>query len=330
MSETSTFKPMDAVRCRYGAVVPGERRHGVQALSRRYRELRHLRCFLAIAEEGNVTRAAGRMHLTQPAVSRTLRQLETHLGVRLIDRSTHHLELTEEGRSFRDKAGAALAAVEDALDPARLRPWPLRVGHAWSAFGAHTATLLRRWEGAHPDTPLELLRFDDRTAGLAAGKVDVAVLRGTAAGDGFHTERLLSEARMAAVSTSQPLACRVSLTLADFTDSTVAVNTVAGVTTPQLWPETIRPKRTLDVANTDDWLAAIAANRAIGITTIATAGIHRYPGVRYLPVTDGPPIEVVLAWRRGPAHPAVPDLIALAHEVITPSADDLGTTATAE
>jgi hypothetical protein len=52
--------------------------------------------------------------------------------------------------------------------------------------------------------------------------------------------------------------------------------------------------------------------------------------VRYLPVTDGPPIEVVLAWRRGPAHPAVPDLIALAHEVITPSADDLGTTATAE
>jgi DNA-binding transcriptional LysR family regulator len=101
------------------------------------------------------------------------------------------------------------------------------VGHAWSAFGAHTATLLRRWEDKHPETPLELLRIDDRTAGLAAGKVDVAVLRGTAADDGFHTERLLSEPRVAAVSTSHPLACRASLTLADFTDTTVAVNTVA-------------------------------------------------------------------------------------------------------
>ena len=62
-------------------------------------ELRHLRCFLAIAEEGTLTRAATRLHLTQPVVSRTLRQLEDHLGVRLIDRSTHHLGLTAAGHS---------------------------------------------------------------------------------------------------------------------------------------------------------------------------------------------------------------------------------------
>jgi Bacterial regulatory helix-turn-helix protein, lysR family len=60
-------------------------------------ELRHLRCFLAIAEQGTLTRAATRLHLTQPVVSRTLRRLEDHLGVRLIDRSTHHLGLTRGG-----------------------------------------------------------------------------------------------------------------------------------------------------------------------------------------------------------------------------------------
>ncbi|NUS12178.1 MAG: LysR family transcriptional regulator, partial [Streptomyces sp.] len=74
-------------------------------------ELRHLRAFLVIAEEGNITRAAARLRLSQPALSRTLRQLEDHLGGRLVDRSTHHLELTAEGRTFRDKAAAALAAV---------------------------------------------------------------------------------------------------------------------------------------------------------------------------------------------------------------------------
>ncbi|WP_369215861.1 helix-turn-helix domain-containing protein, partial [Streptomyces flavofungini] len=68
-------------------------------------ELRHLRAFLAIADEGNVTRAAARLRLSQPALSRTLRQLEDHLGALLADRSTHHLELTARGRSPRRAAG---------------------------------------------------------------------------------------------------------------------------------------------------------------------------------------------------------------------------------
>jgi len=106
-------------------------------------ELRHLRAFLAIAAERSITRAAVRLHVTQPALSRTLRQLETHLGVRLIDRSTHHLELTAAGRAYRDRAAAAVAAVDDVLDPARAGTHPLRLGHAWSALGEHTTTLLR-------------------------------------------------------------------------------------------------------------------------------------------------------------------------------------------
>ncbi|HCA86387.1 MAG TPA: LysR family transcriptional regulator, partial [Streptomyces sp.] len=133
-------------------------------------ELRHLRCFLAIAEEGNVTRAAARLGLSQPALSRALRALEEHFGVLLVDRSTHHLELTAAGRAFRPRAAAALASVDDALDAARLGTWPLRLGHAWSALGDFTTPLLRRWREEHPDVPLELLRIDDRTAGLADGR----------------------------------------------------------------------------------------------------------------------------------------------------------------
>lgn len=116
-------------------------------------ELRHLRAFLAIAEEGSVTRAASRLRLTQPVVSRTLAALEKHLGARLVDRSTHHLALTAEGVLFRDKAAAAVCAFDEAVDAGRLRHWPLRLGHAWSAFGRYTTPLLRTWQQRHPQTP---------------------------------------------------------------------------------------------------------------------------------------------------------------------------------
>jgi DNA-binding transcriptional LysR family regulator len=160
-------------------------------------ELRHLRCFLAIAQEGTLTRAATRLHLTQPVVSRTLRQLEDHLGVRLIDRSTHHLGLTAAGHAFQIRAASAVAAADAAFDPAQLGVWPLRLGHARSAFGEFTVSLLRSWMQECPDVPLELRRIEDRTAGLSRGEVDAALLRGPVTTPGIRTEPLAGAADLA-------------------------------------------------------------------------------------------------------------------------------------
>ncbi|WP_306322881.1 MULTISPECIES: LysR family transcriptional regulator [unclassified Streptomyces] len=281
-------------------------------------ELRHLRCFLAVAEERSVTRAAARLRLTQPVVSRTLAALEDALGVRLVDRSTHHLDLTPEGHSFHEKAAVAVAAFEDALAAARAPHRPLRLGHAWSAAGEFTTPLLRRWRRDHPDVPLELLRIDDRTAGLVRGAVDLAVLRGPVETPGLITELLHEEARVAAVPSDSPLARRPRLALADLSDQVIALNTVSGTTSLALWPPAVRPTASLTVANTDDWLAAIAADRAVGVTSTATEGLHPYPGVTYVPLTDAPDLPVLLARRQGPGHPSVPALIALAHEIAGP------------
>ncbi|MFJ6634444.1 LysR family transcriptional regulator [Streptomyces sp. NPDC091376] len=278
-------------------------------------ELRHLRCFLAIAEERSLTRAAAALHLTQPAVSRSLAALERHLGVRLADRSTHHLDLTPEGRAFRDRAAAAVAAFDDALDPARLHHGPLRLGHAWSAFGAYTTPLLRRWQEEHPDTPLELLRIDDRTAGLARGEVDAAVLRGTVDTPGLVTALLFTEPRVAAVTSDGPLADRAALTLDDLASGPIVLNTVSGLTTLDLWPPGSRPATTLTVGNTDDWLTAIAAGRGAGASAASTAQMHPHPGVTYRLLTDAPPVPVVLAWRATAPHPALGALAALAREL---------------
>ncbi|MFJ9035134.1 LysR substrate-binding domain-containing protein [Streptomyces sp. NPDC102406] len=278
-------------------------------------ELRHLRCFLAIAEEGGVTRAAARLGLTQPAVSRTLAALETALSVRLVDRSTHHLALTPEGHAFQEKAAVAVAAFEDAVAAARTTHRPLRLGHAWSAAGDFTTPLLRRWRRTHPDVPLVLLRIDDRTAGLTRGTVDVALLRGPVEAPGLVTELLHRESRVAALPADSPLAHRPALTLDDLRDEVIALNTVSGTTTLDLWPPAARPTAVLTVANTDDWLATIAAGQAVGVTSTATAGMHPYPGVTFVPLTDAPDLPVHLARREGPGHPSGPDLIALAHEV---------------
>ncbi|MFE0174196.1 LysR family transcriptional regulator [Streptomyces sp. NPDC059002] len=279
-------------------------------------ELRHLRCFLAIADEGNITRAAARLRITQPAVSRTLAALEEALGSRLVDRSTHHLTLTAEGSAFRDKAAVAVAAFEDALDTGRSVRRPLRLGHAWSAAGPYTTPLLRRWRATHPDVPLELLRIDDRTAGLARGAVDAALLRGTVDTPGLVTELLYTEGRVAAVPVDSPLASRARLALADLAEHTVALNTVSGTTTPDLWPADARPGAMITVANTDDWLAAIAASGAVGVTSTATADLHPHPGVGYVPLPDAPRIPVFLARRDGPpSHPSLHALCALAGEV---------------
>ncbi|WAL96188.1 LysR family transcriptional regulator [Streptomyces sp. Je 1-369] len=283
-------------------------------------ELRHLRCFLAVAEEGSVTRAATRLRITQPAASRTLAALEEALDSRLVDRSTHHLRLTPAGRAFRDKAAVAVAAFEDALDAGRSAHRPLRLGHAWSAAGPYTTPLLRRWRETHPDVPLELLRIDDRTAGLTRGAVDAALLRGHVDTPGLVTELLHTEARVAAVPADSPLASRarlgLGLDLADLTDHTIALNTVSGTTTADLWPAGARPTAMITVANTDDWLAAIAASRAVGVTTTATADLHPHPGVAYVPLPGAPHVPVLLARRDGPpSHPALRDLCALVREI---------------
>ncbi|WP_326671624.1 LysR family transcriptional regulator [Streptomyces sp. NBC_01257] len=285
-------------------------------------EIRHLRAFLAVADESSVTRAAARLRLTQPAVSRTLAALERHLGIRLVDRSTHHLALTPEGVAFRDRAATAVAAFDAALDPGDLRRRPLRLGHAWSAFGRHTTPLLRSWQERFPRTPLELRRIDDRTAGLTRGEVDAALLRGPVETPGLVTEVLYEEERVAAVAVDGPLASRATLRLADLATGTVVLNTVSGTTTPDLWPPSARPAATLTVANTDDWLTAIAAGRGTGVSAASTATMHPHAGVTYRPLVDAPPLPVLLARRDAPGHPALADLAALAREIVARDAGE--------
>lgn len=275
-------------------------------------ELRHLRAFAAIAAEGSITAAARRLSVTQPALSRTLRQLESHLGVQLVERTTTSLRLSAQGAALLPDVIAALAAVAEALDPERLRRRPLRLGHSWSAAGERTTAVVRAWAAAHPDVPLEVRRTDDRWGGLTRGLADVAVLRGRRDVPGLRTAPLPDEPRIAVLPAGHELSGAEELSMADLVPYPLVANTVSGTVSPALWPPGARPSTLVRVGTLEDWLIAVAAGRGVSVTPASTPALHTAPGVVFVPLRDAPPVPVVLAWRDGPGHPARADFVAVA------------------
>ncbi|WP_229074492.1 LysR family transcriptional regulator [Actinoplanes sp. DH11] len=266
-------------------------------------ELRHFRALAAIGTTGTITGAADTLHISQPALSRTLEQMERRLGVRLVHRTTRTLSLTEAGQRLHDRARQILHQVDEAVAEVSTGAGPLRIGFAWGAFGEDTVPMLRTWRAEHPETPIQVHRRDDLEAALRRGEIDAALLRTAPDPDaGFEIQVVNRERRLAALPADDPLTRRPGVRLADLGDRPVVLCSTAA-TTAGLWPGHQRP-RTFEVANVDEWLTVIATGEAAGVTAEATEHIHPHPGVRYVPLTDAPPVTVVLAWPRPATHAA--------------------------
>jgi DNA-binding transcriptional LysR family regulator len=283
-------------------------------------DARHLRAFLAVVEEGTITRAAERLHVTQPALSRTLRQLETHLGVRLIDRSTHHLAMTAAGEAYHPRAAAAVSALDGALDPVLAERQPLRLSYSWAALGALTAPLVRDWTHDHPDAPVELHRIDDRLAGLLEGRADVAIVRGVGPLNGVHRLELGREDRLVALPAGHPLSERPEVALDDLVGETLVLNVVSGTTSLELWPSDRRPERIVRVNNTDEWLLAVATGTAVGVTVRSSESMYADPHVTYRLIHDAPTVSLSLMWLEPPSHPGCSSFASYVREKVSGAA----------
>lgn len=147
-------------------------------------ELRHIRYFMAVAEEASVTRAALRLGIAQPPLSQQIRQLEREVGAPLFERLSRGVALTEAGRRFLQDARDILERVNQAISNARLAALgelgTIRIGFTSSAsFHPFVTGAIRAYRSAYPDVKAELV--EDNTAHLLAGlrtaRVDVAFLR---------------------------------------------------------------------------------------------------------------------------------------------------------
>jgi DNA-binding transcriptional LysR family regulator len=177
-------------------------------------ELRHLRYFLAVAEELNFTRAAHRLNVAQQTLSEGIAQLEEMLALQLFERATRPVGLTDAAAQWLPYAREALAAAERADDAAvELRPGAitrLRVGLAATAAFPLTPTLLETFRLDHPHIALSTRHFDfgDPAGGLLTGKADVAIVRPPFTATGLELLVIASEPRYVALSDDHPLARR--------------------------------------------------------------------------------------------------------------------------
>jgi LysR family hca operon transcriptional activator len=147
-------------------------------------ELRHLRYFIAVAEEGSLTLAAEkRLHTAQPSLSRQIRDLEYEVGVPLMSRSVHGIELTAAGRAFLDHARLALTQAEAATVAARRAAAPVKPAFAMGILTGQEVDWLPRATGILRDQlpAIEIRVSSDHSAMLAdevqRGKLDVAFMR---------------------------------------------------------------------------------------------------------------------------------------------------------
>ncbi|WP_431683573.1 LysR family transcriptional regulator [Kitasatospora sp. KL5] len=277
-------------------------------------ELRQLRCLVAIVDTGSFTDAAIELGVSQAAVSRGLAGLESVLGTRLLHRTSRSIAPTASGTLVLARARRLLAEVEDLVREAATGHTRLRVGHAWSAMGRHTAAFQRRWAQAHPEIELQLVRTNTSTGGLAEGVCDLAIVRGAFDAQRFASSVVGLERRTVALAADDPWAGRRSIGLPETCERTVVVDRRTGTTTPDLWPAGARPslEYTSDV---DDWLAAITTGRSIGITPESTATQYRREGIVFRPLRGAPPVAVHVVWPRRDAHPATAEAVALVAEL---------------
>jgi LysR family transcriptional regulator, hca operon transcriptional activator len=163
-------------------------------------ELRHLRYFIAVAEEGSITNAAERrLHTAQPSVSRQIRDLELEIGVKLVDRKARGTALTAAGRVFLDHARLALMQIEVACEAARDMEHPKKpafvIGFLLGQEAIWLSESLQILREEAPEVPITLVTKSspELADGLMQGKIDVALLRREARTVGLGFQFLIVE-----------------------------------------------------------------------------------------------------------------------------------------
>ncbi|MEP7184463.1 MAG: LysR substrate-binding domain-containing protein [Rhodanobacter sp.] len=265
-------------------------------------DLRQLRYFVAVAEELSFTRAALRLHLSQPPLSQQIRSLEQDLGVRLLERTKRHVALTEPGRVFLEQARQILAKAEEA----RSQVVASAAGYSGQLHLAYTVSV-----SFHPALPQALLRFgqiapnvrlklsemytEPQFAALLSGEIDLGFVRSEPTHVQDMRELRLSvvdrEPLLLALPSGHPLAHRTSIRL-------VEVAADSFVSQPRELAATIfdrleklatqagfQPSVVQHAQQINGLLALVAAGLGLALVPASMRAV-RLPGVSYVALED--------------------------------------------
>ncbi|MES5816765.1 LysR family transcriptional regulator [Streptomyces sp. RG80] len=273
--------------------------------------LRDLRYFLAVAEELHFTRAAERLYVSQPALSKQIRALERQLGVELFRRDRHGVALTGAGEALLPHARRVLADwAEGAAAVAAARSaqrGTLVVGMSTSpGRGGLLPAIRSRFTAARPDAVLRVrqVSWEDPTAGLADGDADVAFVWLPLPDAGRYDWTVVAEEpRLIALPETHPLAARPELDFADLADEPfLALPESAGPLRDHWLALDERAGRTVrvgaEIAGTEETYEALVAGLGICQVAAGNAPLITLGGVVTRPVRGVSPSRYALAWRR--------------------------------
>jgi DNA-binding transcriptional LysR family regulator len=259
-------------------------------------EVRQLRYFVAVAEELHFGRAAERLGMAQPPLSRAIRHLEHDLGVQLLERTTRQVMLTPAGQVLLDDARIALDAVAAAGRRARHagRPEPaLRVALKADYDGGLLPRILSAYRNEPAALPVDLVMggHGEQLSALREGRADIALLPRPFEIRGLDVEPLLSEPRMVALAVTDPLAARPTLCLADLAGKTLPDGTPADQ--ERELPRPAAHSRRLDLSQIFN---LIEMGTCILFPPVSIMRSQLRPGIAYRAVRDLAPLELDLAW----------------------------------
>jgi DNA-binding transcriptional LysR family regulator len=291
-------------------------------------ELRHLRYFLAVAEELNFSRAALRLHIAQPPLSQQIRQLEDELGLQLLERGSRPLRLTEAGRHFQTEALAVLAKLDEAVAGTRRIGrgevgW-IGIGYVGSAMNLLLPPVLRRFHAEHPG--VEVLLYEtlphEQPAALLDRRIHVGFIRPGFDHPELVEESLYDEPICVALPSDHRWANRTGIAIAELVDEPVVLyggRLSRGVDSSFILSlfraGGVEPKVAVQAQYAESALGLVAAGMGVAL---AAAGFGLVPrsGVRFVPVV--PPtacFPMKVAYRPTERSPIVLALLKIAREV---------------
>ena len=275
-------------------------------------ELRHLRYFVAVAEERHFGRAAERLHMAQPPLSQQIRQLEGELGVTLLRRTTRRVDLTDAGAAYLDQARRILAAVDDAgLEAQRVQAGltgRLVIGCVGSATYSLLPMLARSLREELPGVDFSFrgeMLVPDQVDALLAGGIDLALLRPPVDEPGLAVRPLRTERLIVALPEGHRLADRRRIRIADLRHEDLVMHpargrsVMHGLVTSLCREAGFLPRVRHEVAETSTLVTFVASGLGVAVVPepVAALGV---PGAVYRPLASSRArVELAAATRTG-------------------------------
>jgi DNA-binding transcriptional LysR family regulator len=278
-------------------------------------DMRKLRYFVAVAEELNFGRAATRLHIAQPVLSRQIRSFEHDLGVVLFTRGSRGTALTPAGDQLLIDARFMLAeakAMRDRLSQTEALVETVTVG---VLPGLLATAAVRTFEAARPSSRTEVVQvwWGEQVTVVHLGEVDVVYAREPIDHTGLGSAPLLEEPRDALISSQDPLAGKSSVSLADLATRRLLQDPA---TVPEWYavatPAQRRASAAKAAATVEEKLERVAAQEGFAILPRSTTKFYRRPDVRVLPIDDLGPSRVTLIWNAAVGNPARDEFVTAA------------------